>query len=95
MSVSEANGASKLFPNAGERSKVQVGIGIDGGATYGLVIGGSWELPLGKIPAAAPTEPGELSGTLTIDRQGAQIDYQPGNDITSFAKLTWTVEVMP
>ena len=71
---------------------MKVGVGFNGGASYSLALGEEWDLPLGKVPSATPAVPGVLGGTLSIERNGAQIDYQPGGDITSFAKLTWTVE---
>lgn len=63
-----------------------------GGASFSIPLGGSWDY-LGKIPSAGPASPAEVPGTLSIARNGAQIDFQPGEDITSLATLTWTVEV--
>ena len=90
VSVVEAPGAEKLFPNSSERSQVQVVIGF-GSDSYRLVLGQSRNIPLGEIPIAKPAEPGVLDGQLSIDRKEAQINFQPGEDITSFAKLTWTI----
>ena len=90
VSVADAPGAAKLFPNANERSQVLVVVGLDR-TSCSLALGESCDLLLGKIPAATPAEPGVLDGQLSIDRKNAQLNFQPGEDITSFAKLTWTI----
>ena len=91
VAAAEAPGAAKLFPVEAERGGIEVLVGVGTRASR-VPLGGS-ERYLGELPAAEPTAPGEVEGSLSFDRHGAQIDYQPGDDITSFAKLEWTVEV--
>ena len=64
-----------------------------GGGSFSIPLGGSQGY-LGEIPAAGPAAAAEVPGTLSIERNGAQIDFQPGEDITSLAMLTWTVEAV-
>ena len=91
VATSEAPGAARLFPVEAERGGIEVLVGV-GARVSRVPLGGS-ENYLGELPAAEPTVPGKAEGSLSFDRHGAQIDYQPGDDITSFAKLEWTVEV--
>ncbi len=89
--VSEkAGGASKLIPRAGDLEKVRIGIAL-GDKTTSLPVSGS-SAYVGFLDAASPGRPTVLGGSIGLELNGAQIDYQPGDDITSLAKLTWTIE---
>ena len=92
VAVAEAPGAARLFPDGDGRRGVNIVVGV-GGGSFSIPLGGSQGY-LGEIPAAGPAAAAEVPGTLSIERNGAQIDFQPGEDITSLAMLTWTVEAV-
>ena len=88
-----AAGASKLVPKAGDLDKVKLAIGLGDRAVALSVKGGSSKA-VAVLDAASAGKPTVLEGSIGLELNGAQVDYQPGDDITSLANLSWTVEAV-
>lgn len=86
-----ASGAARLIPREGDRGNVKLGIKLGEQAVSLPLVNGVSE-QVATLPAAAPSAPSLLEGSIGFDLGGAQINYQPGDDITSLAKVVWTVE---
>ena len=91
-----AAGASRLFPREGDAKAVE--LVVSAGRSSIAILPGS-DAPeeragglSGVVGAAAPGAPGVLAGSVDLVLNGAQVDYQPGEDMTSFARLSWTIE---
>ncbi|MDJ1650667.1 leucine-rich repeat protein [Gordonibacter faecis] len=89
VSSEAASGAEKLFPNAAERAGVQVRVKV--GQDEALLAFDESKGPLSNLPAATVSSPTLVDAEIGLNRNGAQLDFQPGEDITSFAKLIWTI----
>ena len=89
-----ASGASRLFANEADLRKVGMSVAADG-SSFPVPLDGTERRLLFEIVPATASRPSVLEGSIGLSLNGAQIDYQPGDDITSFAKLTWTVGVAP
>ena len=92
-----APGATRLFPREGDTQAVELVVSV-GRSSITIAPGSAVEDDRcgglsGSIAAATPDETSSLSGAVGLRLNGAQVDYQPGEDVTSFARLSWTIEV--
>ena len=85
-----ASGAVLLFPNEAERNAVGVKLHA-GGDSISLPLNGTSKRLSLDLAAATASTPATLDAAIAIDRNGAQINFQPGEDMATFAKLTWTI----
>ncbi|HIW76612.1 MAG TPA: BspA family leucine-rich repeat surface protein [Candidatus Gordonibacter avicola] len=92
VSSQKANGAAVLFPVEGDSAKVSLDIKL-GNKTMTLPIENGSDEYIVTLAAASSGKPSVLDGSIGLNLNGAQLDYQPGEDITSLTKLTWTIEV--
>ena len=87
--------AGELFPSGAEK----VGVKATFGRASGAVVPGSpdpAERSVGLSASLAPAAPGApslLPCSIAVEPNGAQVRYQPGDGMTSFARLSWTIEV--
>ena len=87
--------AGELFPSGAEK----VGVKATFGRASGAVVPGSpdpAERSVGLSASLAPAAPGApslLPCSIAVEPNGAQVSYQPGDGMTSFARLSWTIEV--
>ncbi|WP_180953030.1 leucine-rich repeat protein [Eggerthella timonensis] len=87
--------AGELFPSGAEK----VGVKATFGRASGAVVPGSpdpAERSVGLSASLAPAAPGApslLPCSIAVEPNGAQVSYQPGDGMATFARLSWTIEV--
>ena len=91
VSSEKATGVSALFPVASDVAKVNLDLKL-GSRTTTLPIENGSEEYLGTIAAASPGKPSVLDGSIGLTLGGAQLNYQPGDDLAPLAKLTWVIQ---
>ena len=85
--------AGELFPSGANG----VGLLVDAGSSLGRVLPGDASRASAGLSAelapATPGAPSLLPCSIHVEPNGAQVSYQPGDGMTSFARLSWTIEV--